>query len=255
MLQAEDHLRVLYGKDSRDPGHNSCVRKHLMIVSGEAGEAISHSAHADPEKTGVFREIKSDVDALKNDIGSMSVSDALVRIREVRKKAETLDPKYDTSKCKACELGGDKWSDRLTKTDKYLNSRQGNNIIEGVEMKFSKEFISNVLTINGGQIVGRTASDVVAPYLDAQFTPGAQLPYRASTWFNIAGGVLVELLGYKFLKGNAKLGAVIVGSHMLSKVVNYAAEYSGVGASVARVSTVRPVAMPFATGYSSVASF
>ncbi len=255
LLQAEDHLRVLYGKDSDEEGHNSCVSKHLMIVSGEASEAVSHSSHINPGKTPVFRRIMADATSLRNRINDLSVQDAIVKVREIRKEAEKLDSRYDTSRCKACSLDGGTWSDR----QKDLNTPLiNNNARTGVnEMKMS-ELTKQLLAINGGQFVGRAVSDVAAPYLDTIVTPGAQLPYRASTWLNVAGGIAIQLVGHKYLKGSAQLGAVIVGSHMLSKVVNYAMEASvgGSAASVTRMS-VRPITPVSSVGggFSQVAGF
>jgi len=254
LLQAEDHLRVLYGKDSDGEGHNSCVSKHLMIVSGEASEAVSHSSHVNPEKTPVFRKIMADATELRKDINEMNVQDAIVRVREIRKEAEKLDSRYDTSRCKACSLDGDSWGARNTKD---LNTTLFNNNKETgvIKMKMS-ESTKQLLAINGGQFVGRAVSDVAAPYLDAAVTPGAQLPYRASTWLNIAGGIALQIVGHKYLKGGAQLGAIIVGSHMLSKVVNYAME-SSVGGSVSAtrlsVRSIAPASVN--SGFSQVPGF
>lgn len=242
LLQAEDHLRVLYGKGSDNEGHNSCVVKHLFIVSGEAGEAVSHSSVTDPGKTETFREIKDDTDSLRKNINSMDASSAIGKVRAIRKKAEKLDPSIDTEHCEACSLDS-----KFPKNGKALNTESDNYFI-------MKEDTKQVLTINGGQFVGKAVTDLGGPQIDAVATPGAELPFRASTWLNIVGGVALQLVGIKYLKKEAKLGAVVVGSHMVSKIVNYALEATMPGTAVRRT-FVRPTAPSVVGNAHGVSSF
>ncbi len=238
LLQSEGHLRVLYGKSSDEEGHNSCVVKHLFLVSGEAGEAISHSSVADPGKTGTFREIKDDTDSLRKNINSMNVSSAIGKVRSIRKKAEKLDPSIDTERCTACSLDSELLKNGKplnTESDKYFNM---------------KDTTKQLLTINGGQFVGKAVTDLGGPQIDAVATPGAELAFRASTWMNILGGTALQLLGIKFLKKDAQLGAIVVGSHMVSKVINYAAEAITPAIAV-RVRPTAPSVVGTAQGVSS----
>jgi len=100
-IQAEDHCR--YVKDSR-PEHHSCVQKHLLFIRGELGEAISHASVVSPELVPKFREILAYTERVLDEFeqGIKDPSEAIVKIREIRRKTEEIFKPYDTSKCEVC---------------------------------------------------------------------------------------------------------------------------------------------------------
>jgi len=100
-IQAEDHCR--YIKDSR-PEHHSCVQKHLLFIRGELGEAISHASVVSPELVPKFKEILAYTERVLDEFeqGIKDPSEAIVKIRKIRRKTEEIFKPYDTSECKVC---------------------------------------------------------------------------------------------------------------------------------------------------------
>jgi len=77
LYQAEDHLRRLEDTNN-DEGHASCVFKHLSFVSGELGEAISHSAVIRPDLTPIFQKLMKEVDEIRHKLSELSIDDAIL---------------------------------------------------------------------------------------------------------------------------------------------------------------------------------
>jgi len=100
-IQAEDHLR--YVRISR-PEHHSCVQKHLLFIRGELGEAISHASVVKPDLVPKFKELLAKTEIILNEFekGIKDPSEAIIKIRELRRDVESIFKPYDTSKCEVC---------------------------------------------------------------------------------------------------------------------------------------------------------
>jgi len=103
LIQCEDHLRYL--KRNYKPEHASCVIKHLYMVEGEAQEAISHSSVVDESKVEVFQKVFDKTVELRKKIQNREItpSEAIKRIREIRKLVGDLNPIYSEEHCMACK--------------------------------------------------------------------------------------------------------------------------------------------------------
>jgi len=218
LYQTEDHLRRL-NDTNNESGHASCVFKHLSFISGELGEAISHSSVVAPEKMPIFQEMQKETDSLRHNLQNLSVRKAIEKVRELRKSIEKLNPKYDTSKCKACgkiEKEIEKEINEIQeKSEKILNLKNPKNSMK-------KEFT----TIIASQFASKGIQKG-AEYLDVLLNMENNPVYaRPSTWVNIAGGLGGILAGIYLFEDNPKMQliAVIAGSGMLTKTIDYAQE-------------------------------
>jgi len=104
LLAIEDHLRHVKGTMS--PEHTSCIIKHSLQLEEQADEAISHSTSAAPMKTPVFMAIRNHIKNLRRLWGTegISLQKDMVRIRNLRKLAENLNPSYQISQCHLCSF-------------------------------------------------------------------------------------------------------------------------------------------------------
>lgn len=220
LYQAEDHLRRLENTNNEE-GHASCVFKHLSFVSGELAEAISHSSVVRPELTPTFQQLMKEVDEIRHRLSEFSPDEAIRRVRAIRRVIEKINPKYNTEKCQACGVVSQKLEekfDEMENKEKILNSESNNYIMEKKEIS----------TIVASQFIGKGIQEF-ADFIDIKLgRDKAELIGRPSTWINILGGLGGILAGLYLLEDQPKLQlmAVVVGSNLLTKTVDYAKEYA-----------------------------
>ena len=104
LVQAEDHVR--HSTELRGE-HASCILKHLAYVAGEADEAVSHALElGDAEQSRKFREISASARELMRRVreGSLSEEEAILSIRELRKKLSELAEEFNTEYCESCTI-------------------------------------------------------------------------------------------------------------------------------------------------------
>ncbi len=101
ILQVEDHFRRI---EDDDLEHSQCITKHLYFIRGELEEGISHATVVEPDKVYLLKEIYHDIQDLLQNMKNRSVNENLVNVREIRKKIELLDDRFNTAYCKACSL-------------------------------------------------------------------------------------------------------------------------------------------------------
>lgn len=229
LYQAEDHLRRLEDTNN-DEGHASCVFKHLSFVSGELGEAISHSAVIRPDLTPIFQKLMKEVDEIRHKLSELSIDDAIRRVRSVRKVIEKLNPKYNTEKCKACGSITEKIREKIFKAgNPNINSEK---TVKGDSMR-------EVATIVASQFLGKGIIELGKYIDDTTGKTAAPAFQRPSTWINVVGGLGSILAGlYVIKRDDLQLASVVVGSHLLTKLVDYAREQAGVGS----LAVIRPPA-------------
>ncbi|MCD6493895.1 MAG: hypothetical protein J7K36_08925 [Archaeoglobaceae archaeon] len=238
LYQAEDHLRRLENTNNKE-GHASCVFKHLSFVSGELGEAISHSSVVRPELTPIFQKLMKETDSLRYNLDSLSVDEAIRKVREIRKVIEKINPKYNTEKCQACGIVAKEIEEKIfnkknpgDKKDKFFNK---NNSINNMDKK-------DISTIVASQFAGKGIQEF-AEFIDIKLgRDKAELIGRPSTWINILGGLGGVLAGLYLLEDNPnlQLASVVVGSNLLTKIVDYGKEYAAMK-EIRSLSTEKPV--------------
>lgn len=237
LFQAEDHLKVL--KPTGNPEHHSCVQKHLLIASGELGEAISHSSTARPKISEHIKGIKSDTDILVVEFenGITDSIDALKKVRALRKNLGELNPAFDTSSCKSCgkvEGGLEKiknasLADNASMKEKVYKGVYHN--IIGISNGENMTDMKSVGTITGANVVGKAVT-MVGDYIDAQTgKTGETILKRPSTYLNLLGGIsgIVAAL-YLVKKEKFAVPLTITSSYLLTKSLDYAAEATRGGA-------------------------
>lgn len=107
LLATEGHFRNVQESGVDEKGFMNCAVKHLADVEGHADEAVSHSLVAETKETSEkFKQLRDDVQKVRHGIqfGTLSVSDGLVAVRNLRREFESFNPAFDVSKCKACEI-------------------------------------------------------------------------------------------------------------------------------------------------------
>jgi len=246
LIATEVHLRDL--SNEREKGHDSCCRKHLLFIENELGEAQSHSAVLKPELVRVFKELEKEVINLRKNLSSQSVIESIRKIRDIRKKMERINPEYDTSNCISCKKIEREIEKKIKQKSKVYKGESKNNIIDVKILGGRRMDTRQIGIIAGGQFLGKGA-DLLANYIDTTMkATGKQLYERPSTWINIGGGlglVLAALYGLKDEK--LKLGAIVAGTHMLTKTIDYLQEYTA-------APTARGLAAPMALTLKPVAS-
>jgi len=102
LLAIEAHLREL-GSNYKGE-HASCVVKHLLQLEEQCEEGISHASELGLDrKVEIFREIHSQIPALRKSLEEGANPNDLIRkVREIRRKAEGLNPNFNLEQCKAC---------------------------------------------------------------------------------------------------------------------------------------------------------
>lgn len=231
LIATEIHLRDL--TSGREQGHDSCCRKHLLFIENELGEAQSHSAVIKPELFKVFKKLEGKVIDLRKNLSTVEITDAINRVREIRKGMEQINPEYDTSNCVSC-AGVEKKVEKLLnskpespaqkrktyKGDKVNNvntklSIGGNGMLSGKEVGY----------IAGGNFLGKGV-DMLAAYVDTSMASAAKPVFeRPSTWISILGGLGLTIVGLKYVKDpNYALASTVCGTNLLTNVVDYAQE-------------------------------
>lgn len=234
LIASEIHLRDLTNK--REVGHDSCIRKHLLFIENELGEAQSHATVIKPELVKIFKKLEQKVINLRKGLSQRDVIKSINEVRIIRKKVEELNPEYDTSNCISCqqvekEVEKAMNNSRNLKSKVYKVEKPINNNIERPLKRGEKSMEKkDVGVILGGQFVGKGV-DFLSDYVDTSMEATARpVLERPSTWINVGGGlglVGLALFGQKYLKSPAlQLGATVLGTYMLAKVVDYAQEYT-----------------------------
>ena len=217
LLQLETHLRNLDDLQT-DESQVSCLTKHLAEAEGEALEAISHSATIASDKTPSYRRVRKRLNELRKSLPSYSPDKAILKIREIRKIVEKVVPRFNTEECVAC---GD-----LDEEVRKVFKSGSNNSFSKKNFGGQKMKARQVGLIGGSQFVGKLVT-VLAEQADAMTgTVGAPAFARTSTWIDIGGGLAATLAGMLALKKNpdAQLALTVLGTHMLTKVVDVASE-------------------------------
>jgi hypothetical protein len=242
-LQTEDHLKIL--EPTGNPGHHSCVQKHMLIVSGELGEAISHSSTTKPEITNEIKRIKKKVDNAITEFekGIKNPIETLKKVRSIRKEVESLNPNFNTSNCNACG----NFESIITKKiltgnpndTKDLNTPNTINRSRGVKTMVN---VRQIATFTGSQLVGEGVSDFVLPQLDTTFgTSGMPAFQRASIWAGILGGLALQIMSSRFSGERSQIASAVIGSHMFSDALSKSVQEGAIGGAAApRVVTRAP---------------
>jgi len=218
LLQLETHLRNLDNLET-DESQVSCLTKHLAEAEGETMEAISHSATIAADKTPFYRKIRKKLNELRKNLPSYSPDKAILKIREIRKTVEKIVPRFDTENCVACNV----LDEKVRKVFKSGSNNSFSKKKYGGQIMVSARQVG---LIGGSQFGGKLAT-ILADQADAMTgTVGAPAFARTSTWINIGGGLAATLAGMLALKANpdAQLALTVMGTHMLTKVVDVATE-------------------------------
>jgi hypothetical protein len=102
LLALEAHLRLLTPNYKSE--HASCCIKHILTLREQAQEGVSHASELGmASKAQIFRELDSGAQALRGDLEKGVHPDELIRkVRELRRKAEALNPSFNLESCKTC---------------------------------------------------------------------------------------------------------------------------------------------------------
>lgn len=100
LIAGEVHAREL--DEDRDLGHDSCLRKHLLMTENEFDELQSHTLEVNPENMGDFGRLKRRTEELRHNLNDMGTGEIVREVRSIRKEMEKFNPEYDTSKCESC---------------------------------------------------------------------------------------------------------------------------------------------------------
>jgi len=102
LLAIEDHLRHLSSNYKSEEA--SCVVKHILTLSEQCDEGISHASELnESEKAEIFRAIGYGASRLKDKLAKQYSPYELIKdVRELRRKAEKLNPIYNLEKCNSC---------------------------------------------------------------------------------------------------------------------------------------------------------
>lgn len=103
LLAIEAHLRDLPA--SYESEEASCLVKHALSLEEQSDEGISHATDVgDKEKLAVFKDLQKGAKEIRSLLSQKTSPSALLkRVRELRKRAEALDPTFDLSKCATCK--------------------------------------------------------------------------------------------------------------------------------------------------------
>ncbi len=210
LIQLETHLRNLDTTDN-EKGHSACLVKHLAEVEGESSEAISHSATIAPEKTREFKEIKETAHEMRKKLGDKNPDEMILEVRALRKRVEKLNPEWDTSNCKACEVGTKHSSHSHTESFESHEDAKVFKPAESNSTMVQKEFIPIV----AGNLVGGVA-DIGVKMVSGVIPDFG--PVTGGNILGIAGGVGIAFLSAKFSKKQSiQLAGVAAGSYMVAK--------------------------------------
>lgn len=100
LIAGETHAREL--DEDRGLGHDSCLRKHLLMTENELSELQSHTLEVNQRNRSTFAQLEGETEDLRHDLNSMDPPEIVREIRRIRKEMERFNPEYDTSKCESC---------------------------------------------------------------------------------------------------------------------------------------------------------
>ena len=240
LLEAEEHARI--ASDTTNPGHVSCIIKHSLIAEGHTSEGISHAINS-PYKTKIFQEVGTDVANFRHDIMNYGFDQqkALNDLRNIRKKAELLNPAYNTNTCKACSVGNPHSSNDLSlpkslnthsSYEHFINISETNNNIGGKKMGLSMQEIG-VLTagVFAGKFVTWGTYELDKVILKGDDATIALTPIykRPSVYINILGGLGLAIGSFYLFKKkpSIQLFMASTGASMIAKSVDYLREAVG----------------------------
>jgi len=243
LLAVEEHSRIL--DDTQYPGHSSCIQKHLLLNTHHCNEGISHTLN-DDYKRNIFKEVRKANEELRKDMmaNGFSQKDFLIRLRDIRKKAEMLNPAYNTNTCQACQVGNRKHILQeinpkdlnnhyiYIEKDRYISKEIKNGGIDKMKPK-------QIGVLTAGAFTGKFgtwgAYEIDKMILAKDSTnPNATIANtalykRPSVWINILGGLGVSLASLYLVKRKptTQLFLASTGSSMMTKSVDYLREMVG----------------------------
>lgn len=243
LLAVEEHARIL--DNTQYPGHSSCIQKHLLLITHHSNEGISHTLD-DNFKRNIFKDVRKDTEELRKDmmINGFSQKDFLVKLRNIRKKAEMLNPAYNTNNCMACQVSNKKYISEYSNT-KDLNTSsiyieedtefKNNPKIGGIDKMRAK----NIGVLTAGTFTGKFGTwgtyelDKLILAKDSNNPNGviASTPLykRPSVWINILGGLGLSLSSLYLMKRKPSMQLFLAstGAGMMTKSVDYMREMIG----------------------------
>jgi hypothetical protein len=246
LLEAEEHARI--ASNTSNPGHISCIVKHTILAEGHSNEGISHALNS-PYKTQIFKEVGVSVSNFRHDIMSNGFDQkkALEELRNIRKKAELLNPAFNTNDCRACSVGNPNSSNVLNlakglntenNSNPFINISEINNNIGGKKMGLSMQELG-VLT--AGVFAGKFAtwgtyeidkmvlkSATSTDPVDVQIANTA-IYKRPSVYINVLGGLGLAIGSFFLFKKRPALQLFMAatGAGLLTKSVDYLREAIG----------------------------
>lgn len=138
LLAIEAHLREL-GPNYKGE-HASCVVKHLLQLEEQCEEGISHASELGLDrKAEIFREIHGQIPALRKGLEEgANPNDLIRRVREIRRKAEALNPAFNLEQCKACGVEEALAKLKIPKTSiAELEEETAHRILEHLSAKYN----------------------------------------------------------------------------------------------------------------------
>lgn len=205
LISLEEHSRNL--DENQSNAEVGCFWKHMASLEGHIDEAISHSAEVAPEKTSFFQELAFDTKSLETIFEKNKNPTTIIpKVRELRKKVEKLDERYNTEKCELCERHPS--SPSKSKTFKYSNNDITNTSIEGDEtmvMKLIKEMTTPVLGVGAGILLAQPLIDKI----------GARVSNVPTVAVATLGGIGIAYVAKKFLPGMLKEVGVLAGAFVV----------------------------------------
>ena len=217
-------LVKLWAKGNYDENY-WCPTKHLISLEYHLRELLANASRIDKERTKDIAKILNEVVKQRKEIASKFLSSS---------------QKSDDETCERCldDLNPE-LANKIEQITKNLNMRSDNDFIytysDNKEIKGGENknmiTLTDVGLINAGQFAGKAAiigAEKVDKYYEEQGKDISQVSKRPSTYINTLGGLAIQLGAFFGLKKYPKiqLPLVILGSHMLTKVLDYAKEAS-----------------------------
>ena len=113
-LAAEGHLRNVKEPKKKiremgieDKGFLNCIVKHAADIESHADEAVSHSLVIEgKDKSEKFRTLRDSVRNYRRNLqtGDLSIDQAILGVRDLRRQFESFNPSYDISHCDSCSV-------------------------------------------------------------------------------------------------------------------------------------------------------
>ena len=176
---------------------------------------------------------------MRKSLGEKNSDELLLDVRALRKRVENLNPEWDTSKCKACEVGT-KHGD--SGVDDYFEGDEGAKVFKPANGNFLmvKETIIPIL---GGDLVGGVIDTGVGLVSGGLPVIG---PVTGKNYIGIIGGVALAILSPKISKNKAvQLGGVAAGAYLVAKnVMEVGNNILPIGATRAGLGLSSPSGLP-----------